>query len=37
MIQNGMGILSIPVEHKLDFYNALTAYYEEEEKKEDLV
>ena len=36
MIQNGMGILSIPVEHKLDFYNALTAYYEEEEKKEEL-
>ena len=36
MIQNGLGILSIPVEHKLDFYNALTAFYENDDKKEEL-
>ena len=28
MIQKGLGILSIPVEKKLEFYNALTAFYE---------
>ncbi len=36
MIQNGLGILSIPVEHKLDFYNKLTAFYDNDEKKEEL-
>lgn len=28
MIQNGLGILSIPVDKKLEFYNALTMYYD---------
>jgi Fic family protein len=37
MIQNGLGILSIPVEKKLDFYNALTSYYEDDSLKEELV
>ncbi|MCR5328840.1 MAG: Fic family protein [Saccharofermentans sp.] len=28
MIQNGLGILSIPVDKKLDFYNTLTMFYD---------
>lgn len=28
MIQNGLGILSIPVDKKLEFYNALTLFYD---------
>ena len=36
MIQNGMGILSIPVEKKFEFYDALTSYYEDDGKKEAL-
>ena len=31
MIRNGLGILSIPVEKKLDFYNALTSFYDSDE------
>ena len=37
MMQNGLGILSIPVEKKLDFYNVLTGYYEDDKKKCDLI
>lgn len=37
MIQNGLGILSIPVEKKVEFYNALFAYYSEDERKRELV
>ena len=33
MIQNGLGILSIPVDKKLEFYNALTMYYSDESYK----
>ena len=36
MIQNGMGILSIPVEKRLDFYNALTMYYDSDSNKDEL-
>ena len=34
MIQNGLGILSIPVDKKLEFYNALTKYYDDDCNKE---
>lgn len=34
MIQNGLGILSIPVDKKLDFYNSLTKYYDNDCNKE---
>lgn len=37
MIQNCFGILSIPVDRKLDFYNALTGYYHDEANKDILV
>ena len=37
MIQNGLGILSIPVDKKLDFYNALTDFYDSDSKKENLI
>lgn len=37
MIQNGLGILSIPVDKKLDFYNALTDFYDSDAKKENLI
>ena len=37
MIQNGFGILSIPVDKKLDFYNALTMFYDNDDNKEKLV
>lgn len=37
MIQNGLGILSIPVEKKVEFYNALIAYYSDDERKGELV
>ena len=30
MLQNGLGILSIPVDKKLEFYDALTDYYEDD-------
>ncbi len=33
MIQNGLGILSIPVEKKLEFYIDLTGFYEDDGKK----
>jgi len=36
MVQNGIGIFSIPVNLKLDFYNHLTAYYALESEKENL-
>lgn len=36
MIQNGLGILSIPVDKKLEFYNALTDYYEDDKNIEAL-
>ena len=36
MMQNGLGILSIPVDKKLDFYDALTHYYENEDNKDSL-
>ena len=36
MIQNGMGIFSIPVQKKLEFYELLADFYENEEKKESL-
>lgn len=36
MIQNGMGIFSIPVEKRLDFYNALTMYYDNDSNKDKL-
>ena len=36
MIQNGLGILSIPVDKKLEFYNALTEYYADDAKIETL-
>lgn len=32
MIKNGLGILSIPVTKKLEFYNALTDYYSDDTK-----
>ena len=37
MIKNGLGIFSIPLDRKLDFYNALTSYYMSEGEKENLV
>lgn len=36
MIQNGLGILSIPVERKLEFFNLLTEYRENDSNGEDL-
>jgi len=36
MIQNGLGILSIPVNDRLEFYDALTRYYENDENKDIL-
>lgn len=33
MIKNGLGIFSIPVDKKLDFYNALTMYYSDNSNK----
>lgn len=33
MIQNGLGIMSVPVDKKLEFYEALTSFYENENKK----
>lgn len=33
MIQNGLGILSIPVDKKYEFYDALTYYYENDDNK----
>ena len=36
MIQNGLGILSIPVEKKLEFYNALTAFYDNDSNISEL-
>lgn len=36
MIQNGIGIFSIPVQKKLEFYELLADFYENEEKKESL-
>lgn len=33
MIQNGLGILSIPVDKKYEFYDALTYYYEDDGNK----
>lgn len=36
MMQNGLGILSIPVEKKLEFYNALTNYYDNDCNKSEL-
>ena len=33
MIQNGFGILSIPVDKKLDFYNALTKFYDNDNNR----
>jgi Fic family protein len=37
MIQNGFGILSIPVDKKLDFYNALTRFYDDDANKGHLI
>lgn len=37
MIQNGLGILSIPVEKKQEFYNALTDFYAAEDLKSGLL
>ncbi len=36
MIQNCLGIFSIPVEKKMEFYTALTGYYAEESNKDKL-
>lgn len=36
MIQNGLGIFSIPVNKKLEFYDALTRYYDKDNNKADL-
>lgn len=36
MIQNGLGIFSIPVNKKLEFYDALTHYYDKDTNKEKL-
>lgn len=36
MIQNGLGIFSIPVSKKLEFYDALTHYYDNENNKDNL-
>ena len=36
MIQMGQGILSIPVDKKLEFYNALTSFYEGDNNKDIL-
>ncbi|MBR1816863.1 MAG: cell filamentation protein Fic [Lachnospiraceae bacterium] len=37
MIKNGLGILSIPPEKKLDFYNLLTDFYEDDNKKKEII
>lgn len=37
MIQNGFGILSIPVDKKLDFYNALTKFYDNDNNRKYLL
>lgn len=37
MIQNGFGILSIPVDKKLDFYNALTKFYDNDDNRKYLL
>lgn len=36
MIKSGLGILSIPPETKLEFYEKLTSFYEDDENKEAL-
>lgn len=36
MIQMGQGILSIPIDKKLEFYNALTSFYEDDNNKDIL-
>ena len=36
MIQNGLGIFSIPVDKKLEFYNALTKYYDSDSSINEL-
>ncbi len=36
MIQNGFGILSIPVERKTEFYDVLTSYYRDDSNKKNL-
>ena len=36
MIQNGLGIFSIPPEKKLEFYNCLTDFYGDDACKVDL-
>lgn len=36
MIQNGLGIFSIPVDKKLEFYNALTLFYDNDSNKDKL-
>lgn len=36
MIQNGLGVFSIPVQYKLEFYTLLTAYYDDNTKLENL-
>lgn len=37
MIQNGLGIFSIPVDKKLEFYNALTLFYDNDSNKDKLI
>lgn len=37
MIQNNQGIFSIPVDKKLDFYNLLSDYYEDDVNKNNLI
>lgn len=36
MIQNGLGIFSIPVDKKLEFYNALTLFYDNDSNRDKL-
>ncbi|MGN0327583.1 MAG: Fic family protein [Lachnospira sp.] len=36
MIKNGLGIFSIPVDKKLEFYNGLTMYYSDDSNKDIL-
>lgn len=37
MIQNGLGIMSIPVDKKFEFYDALTRYYEDDKNQSVLM
>ncbi len=36
MIQNGLGVLSVPINKIVDFYDALTDFYSDETKKKEL-